>query len=226
MIEKKLFDINRKRGNLPKKISELSTEIENYKTISSNNNKRIEEIDKRKILLNGSLSDTDKKVNTLNEQMYKVKSNKEYEALLKEIDHLNNESTSHINELDTFEKEIEEINENSTSNDEKLNSLIEKLSKLEEKLKDANQSIENEEKKLIQDQKQCLNSNTDKNLLDLYNEKKDEYGGLAFALADRNCCGNCYSSLPAQLSIDIKNRSELVTCPSCRILLYLDLNEL
>jgi hypothetical protein len=136
---------------LPKRISELNKEIENYEVMSNENNKRIEKIDKRKLLLNGSLTDIDEKISTLNEQMYKVKSNKEYEALLKEIDHLNNESTNNINELDTFEKEIEEINENSSSNNEKLNLVMEKLSKLETRLKDANLSIENEEKELIQD---------------------------------------------------------------------------
>ena len=225
-IEKRLFDINNKRGNLPKKISELNKEIENYKMISNENNKRIEEIDKRRILLNGSLGDTDKKISSLNEQMYQVKSNKEYEALLKEIDHLNNENTSNLNELDTFEKEIEEINENSNLNNEKLNSLVDRLSKLEKRLTDANLTIENEEKELIQDQKKCLANSSDKSLLDLYEGKKEEYDGLAFATANSNCCGNCYSSLPAQLIIDINNRSELVTCPSCRILLYLDINEL
>ena len=55
-----------------------------------------------------------------------------------------------------------------------------------------------------------------------YNDKKDEYEGLAFASINRNCCGNCYSSLPPQLIIDIESQEKLVSCPSCSIFLYIE----
>ena len=80
-VEKQLFEINNKRGNLPKKIDELNNEINICKNSDDENLNRISEIDKRKTIINGDLTDTEKKINSLNEQMYKVKSNKEYDAL-------------------------------------------------------------------------------------------------------------------------------------------------
>ena len=59
-------------------------------------------------------------------------------------------------------------------------------------------------------------------LIDLYDSKKEEYSGLAFASVSRNCCCNCYSSLPPQLIIDIEEQEKLVSCPSCSIFLYIE----
>ena len=60
----------------------------------------------------------------------------------------------------------------------------------------------------------------------VYDDKKTEYNGLAFAEINRDCCENCYSSLPPQLIIDAKNREQLVLCPSCNILLYIEVEDL
>jgi len=153
--------------------------------------------------------------------MYKVKSNKEYEALLSEIDHLNNENDTHFEELGTFDDEIENINETLKVNTEGLESEDQKLSLNQEKLNEANSLIESEEKQL-EDKKQNLVSllKSDNSLIDTYNSKKEEYSGLAFATINRNCCENCYSSLPPQLIIDIQEQEKLVSCPSCSIFLY------
>ena len=60
------------------------------------------------------------------------------------------------------------------------------------------------------------------NLLEIYNDKRQEYDGLAFAQINRGCCENCYSSLPPQLVIDVNSCNQFVSCPTCSILLYLE----
>ena len=89
-VEKRLLEINNSRGNLPKKISILNEKINNLITENKNYENRLSEIGSRKTLLNSKIYDIENKISTLNEQMYKVKSNREYEALLSEIDHLTN----------------------------------------------------------------------------------------------------------------------------------------
>ena len=220
--EKNLIDINSKRGELPERIASINEKIDSLSKQKEKSEERLVEIDKRKVVLNGDLSDIEKKINTLNEQMYKVKSNKEYEALLSEIDHLNNENSTHFEELETFDDEIKNINGILKENNETLESENQKLLLNQEKLNEANSLIESEEKDL-EDKKQNLVSllNKDESLMDLYNSKKEEYSGLAFASINRNCCGNCYSSLPPQLIIDIDGQEKLVSCPSCSIFLYI-----
>ena len=226
-VEKRLFEINNSRGDLPNKISALKEKINDLIDKNKNYENRLPEIDSRKKTLNSKLSDIENKVNTLNEQMYKVKSNREYEALLSEIDHLNNESTNILKELEAFDSETVNINSSIEENNENLELLIKKLSTKENQLSKTNSEIQKEEKEFEKKRDLFIGDLSDDNsLIRIYNDKKMEYEGLAFAEINRDCCENCYSSLPPQLMIDAKNREQLVLCPSCNILLYIEVENL
>jgi len=220
-IDKRLSDINSKRGDLPLRIDEINKKITSFSSQNKDHETRLLEIEKRKVVLTANLTDKEKKINDLNEQMYKVKSNKEYEALLLEIDHLNKENDNNLIELETFEEEIKSLNESLENNKEELEKLNNRLDKNQNELNTANSLIEKEEKGLENDRKDIENELLhEESLLDIYNGKKIEYDGLAFAQINRACCENCYSSLPPQLVIDVNNCNQLVSCPTCNILLY------
>ena len=226
-VEKRLLEINNSRGNLPNKISILNEKIDNLVNENKNHESRLSEIESRKTLLNHKISDIENKTSTLNEQMYRVKSNREYEALLSEIDHLNNENIDILKELEASDSEVESINSSMTENNENLELLNKELSTKENQLKETNSEFKKEEKELEKNRdlfiEDLLN---DASLIQVYDDKKAEYGGLAFAEINRDCCENCYSSLPPQLIIDAKNREQLVLCPSCNILLYIEVEDL
>ena len=226
-IDKRLSDINNKRGDLPLRIDETNKKITSFSSQNKDHQTRLLEIEKRKVILTGNLTDKEKKINVLNEQMYKVKSNKEYEALLLEIDHLNKENDNNLIELETFEGEVKSINESLEGNNEELEKLNDRLDKNQNELDTANSLIQKEEKGLENDRKSIENELLhEENLLEIYNGKRLEYDGLAFAQINRACCENCYSSLPPQLVIDVNNSNQLVSCPTCNILLYSEENSL
>ena len=226
-VEKRLLEINNSREDLPNKINVLNEKINNLVNENKSYENRLSEIDNRKTLLNSELSDIENKINTLNEQMYKVKSNREYEALLSEIDHLNNENINILKELETFDSEIESINCSIKDYNENLELLNKELSNKKNQLSKTNSEIQKEEKELEKNRDLLIKDlSSDESLIQIYNSKKIEYNGLAFAEIDRDCCENCYSSLPPQLIIDAKNREQLVLCPSCNILLYIEVEDL
>jgi len=219
-IDKRLHDINIRRGDLPTQISQLTEKIDALSETIIEFNNRVQIIDKRKVIIEGELSDSDSKVKNLNDQMYKVKSNKEYEALLKEIDHIKGNNDIINNELLDLELELENINSSITNNNEELDLLKEKLDKGESNLKETNSLFEEEEENLLKDKNKIIKDIKHDDALDLYDEKKNEYEGLAFAEINRGSCANCYSNLPPQLVIDALNQINFVNCPTCGILLY------
>ena len=222
-VDKRLLDINISRGDLPNKISLLKNKNDNLINDNKNYEDRLSEVDSKKKSLNSNISDIKNKINTLNEQMYQVKSNREYEALLSEIDHLNNENTNILNDLEEFDSEVNNINSSVDENNENIELLNKELSKKENQLNEANSQIEKEEKELEKDRELFIKDlSSDKSLMSLYDDKKEENDGLAFAEVNRGCCENCYSNLPPQSIIDARNRNDLVLCPSCSILLYID----
>ena len=124
--------------------------------------------------------------------------------------------------LNVAEKEAAEQIKNDSNNYILFNILGAILTD-QKKLNEANSSIESEEKQLEKGKKDLISLlQSDKNLIEMYDDKKVEYSGLAFAPVNRNCCGECYSSLPPQLIIDIEEQDKLVSCPSCSIFLYIE----
>ena len=226
-VERRLFEINNSRDDLPNKINILEEKNNDLISKNKNHEDRLSEIEKRKTSLNSEISSIENKVNTLNEQMYKVKSNREYEALLSEIDHLNNENINILKELETFDDEITNINASIDEDNESLELLNKELSTKKNRLDETNSEFEKEEKELGKNKELILGDlSNDKSLIEIYNGKKIEYDGLAFAEISRDCCENCYSNLPPQLIIDAKDREQLVLCPSCNILLYIEVENL
>ena len=178
-IDKQLLHINEKRGTLPNKIEKINVTITSIVDNISDNESRKVEIEKRKNEINGNLSDSNTKIETLNNQMYDVKSNKEYEALLVEIDHLKSKLNDEKTEISNFDSELETLVNNIDSSSKDLEDNKIKLSDFQMKLDNANSEIINEEKGLITSKENILKE-VSEDLIDLYNEKKEEYG-LAFA---------------------------------------------
>ena len=218
-IDERLYNINEKRGALPKLIADLTSKIELLENDNVNFENNKSDIEKRKALIIANVSEFNTKIEKLNNQTYDVKSNRAYEALLSEIDHLKASLSNENKELENFDAELEEINNTMNSNLEDLSSIKENLVKKTELLKETNLLIADKELELNADREKLVNNLSKADYL-LYLEKQNEYGGLAFAEVNRKSCSNCCSELPPQLYIDIFQRDALTVCPSCNIFLY------
>jgi len=38
----------------------------------------------------------------------------------------------------------------------------------------------------------------------------------------KSACGSCYTKLPPQMVIEVKDNSKIISCPSCSIFLFWD----
>ena len=218
-IDERLYNMNEKRGLLPKTISDLTNKIESIETDNSNLENDKIDIEKRKSIILSNVSEFNAKIEKLNNQTYDVKSNKEYEALLSEIDHLKMSLSNENKELETFDAKLEEISTTLNSNTENLSSIKENLSKKNQLLDETNLLIADKEVELNKDREKLI-ATLSKDDYSLYLEKQDEYDGLAFAEVNRKSCSNCFSELPPQIYIDVSKRDTLTVCPTCNIFLY------
>ncbi len=218
-IDERLHNMNEKRGPLPKIISDLTNKIELIESDNLNLENDKIDIEKRKSIILSNVSEFNAKIEKLNNQTYDVKSNKEYEALLSEIDHLKMSLSNENKELETFDVKLEEINTTINSNTEDLSSMKENLTKKNQLLDETNLLIADKEVELSKDREKLV-ATLSKNDYSLYLEKQDEYDGLAFAEVNRRSCSNCFSELPPQIYIDVSKRDTLIVCPTCNIFLY------
>ena len=89
-IDNEINEIKSLAGDLPKKVSIKEDRIQQLELELSNLNEQCENIEKEIRKFNSENEDSHAKLSKYKEQLYLVKSNKEYDALNNEIDHLKN----------------------------------------------------------------------------------------------------------------------------------------
>jgi predicted nucleic acid-binding Zn-ribbon protein len=159
------------------------------------------------------------------EQLYQVKNNKEYDAISLEIDtktmeikELENKILQSLEEEEEYKKSIEELNSEITR-------LEEQLSEYKKELDEIIQQTKAEEARLAAEREKVV-AEIDERLLRQYERIRKAKGGLAVVPIKRNSCGGCYSTIPPQKIVEIRELNRLYTCEYCgRILVWMDEEE-
>jgi len=218
ILDKQLFDINELRGTLPENIEKLNQKLESLTSQANNSDNNVIELNKNKKSYNTDLTDNLGKIKKLNDQIFKVKTNKEYDALLNEIEHLKKDNQLKEKELESIESQLRDIEVSSMKSATEIDKLKESLDSFNSQLNDINSKIKDDENKLLK-QKTKARKKIVNDSLSLYDSKCHDYG-LAFSEIIRDACSHCYSSLPAQTIINADDVNILQSCPTCNIFLY------
>jgi uncharacterized protein len=223
MLDTALDELRQDRGDLPEKVDKLQAEAKEYA-------EKIEECDK--IISVGASERVKKERETLEiiekiekykKQLLSVQTNKEYDALTKEIE----DAEARIN---TDETDIERFTDEAVlikSRKEQYQELFKAISEeLEEKRKDLNEILQlnaEEENTLIKRRESVLKEiKTDD--LKAYTRIRDAKG-KAIAPIKRNSCSGCFNVVPPQKILEIKKYNKVYTCEHCgRILVTEDLS--
>ena len=186
----------------------LHTRLERYTTEIKDNEKKIaagkNAIEEAKLKL-------DKKA----EQQKQVVNNREYEILSKEIENLeldiqiyeknindaNYEIDNKKSELETLSALIEEKNEDLRLKKTELDQIIVETKKEEEDLRVSAKNLED---------------GIDNRLLTAFKRiRKNARNGLAVVPIERNACSGCFSKVPPQRQLDIRQRKKIIVCENC-----------
>tara|TARA_B110000116_G_C16766041_1_gene550862 strand:+ start:158 stop:856 length:699 start_codon:yes stop_codon:yes gene_type:complete len=216
-IDQQIIEIHESKGSLPSIITKQEEKIEYLKTTLKDSKKELKSIVVSIDDYSGQSSDVSAKIKNYNDQVYSVKNNKEYEALLKEIDFLKGESANVDSDLSISKAKKEEIETILTDSKTLLDDLVIKIKLNYKELKDISASTDKEEKQLSKNKEKLLKNIKNQIFVSSYLEGTQSF---KLAVLSRDACSSCYSSLPPQFILNVKKGEELYPCPSCGINLY------
>ena len=196
----------------------MEDNVKNYKTRSISTRSWLQS-SIRKSRLSKENKKSEEIISKYDEQKYSVKSNKEYDDIVKSID------TNFVS-VEKNEKRIKEIiaeiEEHTTKADDYKKRFEEESKELEEsqsKLDELNKQYEEEEKQL-NDKRKTLLKQLDEDKQNLYNRINNSFKGEAIAIVRKENCSGCFNSIPPQRVIEIRSAQKIFTCQSCgRILI-------
>jgi hypothetical protein len=224
VLGSKLDEISRLRGSLPEEVNDLEDDLEGLET-------RLQRIDEEIKALKDDIRHRTVKIEEFNSQIKKyeeqqnnVKNNREFEALRKEIEYAGLEILTSEKKIKQFTEQIQQKEELQVSTSAQVAA---KKSELEEKRRELEIIIEEtlQEEKRLSEEIEAASTRVEKRILDGFNKiRSNMRNGLAVVTTDRDACGGCFSLIPPQVLIELKQKKRLIHCENCgRILVHEDL---
>ena len=221
-IDKRLDAIHDSKGELPSLISKKEKQLEEIKNSILLSDTKIKDLSNSKTSFDLNIIECKDLIDKYNKQIFQVKSNKEYDALLKEIDHIEEKNKVLLDSINNIDIEIKDNKDSTNDFQKEINKIEESLDSNRKELDVVNVETKIEEASLLKKKNKILIDINDKDFLQQYGGNNP---GALLESISRGSCDNCYSSLPDQLILDIKKGNKLYLCPDCGIYLYFDNNQ-
>ncbi|MEZ4771575.1 MAG: C4-type zinc ribbon domain-containing protein [Bacteroidia bacterium] len=215
VFDSKLDEIHRLRGSLPEEVSDLEDDLEGLVTRKSRIEEEIDRLKKDITDKKNKIEEFTNQIKKYEDQMTNVKNNREFEALRKEIEYANLEILTSEKKIRQFQEQIEQKEDLFTQTSKRVD---DKRAELEDKKKELDKIIEDtrvEERKL-RDAIEKASEGVDHRILNGYTKIRNNMrNGLAVVNTDRDACGGCFSIIPPQIHIELKQRRKLIHCENC-----------
>ncbi|MFC1645661.1 zinc ribbon domain-containing protein [Candidatus Omnitrophota bacterium] len=219
-LDKQLYDLNKEKDDKPKILEALQNEFEQKKQIL----KEYEEKSKALLLKRkdkeGQLATKEEKAKELENKLFALKTNKEYAAMLTEINGykmdgslLEEEILKILDEQDNLGKDLEKQKESLKEDEAKFNEekkkILERIKEIEGFIKDlgAKRSVAEKE--------------VDSKIISQYSRIIKGKESLALVKVQDHSCQGCFMEVPPQVINEIKMSDRLIFCEMCARILYI-----
>tara|TARA_B100000287_G_scaffold183804_1_gene173820 strand:+ start:238 stop:942 length:705 start_codon:yes stop_codon:yes gene_type:complete len=218
-IDTKLRDLNDLLGDLPSKVELLNQQEESTKNSLDENKKRLKEIEveiqKREL----EITQIDDKISKIKDQLFLVTNNKQYDALMTEMDHFKDKKSTFESETISFLEEKEELTASVKTLETELSELSESLKQRRKKLESAI-SESADEKLLLEKQRKERVDKIDVNIISVYDRVMGARDGLAVVQIEGSGCGGCGAHIPPQTITEVRAKTAVHRCDMCGRFLY------
>ena len=204
---------------IPRKVSSAEQPLRDAKTACDKCRQKLEALTKKKKEKEQLLEDTNDKIRKLKSRVSEIKTNKEYQAHLKEVEAVERERLSVEDEILSAMEALDASQREVNAFDERVRSEEERLNAFRRKLQEEVAAVQEEVSNLRLRKERVLNT-VDKELYGLYKQLFETKRGLAVVETRGEVCQGCNMNIPPQLFVAIKKSEKIIQCPQCARILY------
>jgi hypothetical protein len=218
-IDAKIRARRSEQQRIPVQIAELETRTQANQAGVDKAREALEAAQKAKRDRDLALEEGGGKVEKLKTKSSEIKTNKEYQAILKEIESAEQENKA-------IEDEILKLME-------KIDAAANEIKAAEKRAAEESASIQEDRKKLEADmaaaesalkaEEQVRNELTpriERSILAQYEQLLVPTNGRVIVEARSESCSGCFMSIPPQLFVNVKRNENINFCPNCHRILY------
>ena len=220
-IDSEIYALRYEKESKPKEISLLEAAFEEKKQSLSNIEKKSLDLQKQRKDIELELGTKEESIKKLQTQLYQLKTNKEYQTMLKEIGDtkadasvIEDKAIQVLEQIDKIKIEIEKEKQN-LQGEEKL--LSEQKKNIENRIKEIEERMAQ-----LEAQRKQVTPGLDSKILAQYERILLNRDGLAIVNVNNDSCQGCNLHVPPQVINLIKMYERIVICEACNRILYIE----
>jgi len=205
---------------VPDQISKLEGELEAFIRSVEGDEAEIEELNKQYRTLEADVQMNLAKIQKSQEKLRSVKTNKEYQSSLKEIDDIKAINSDLEDEMLVILEKIETAETAIKNRKQHYNAIVDDTNHEKESIK---KEAEQREETLVDLEKKRIGiaAELDEGLLQIFKQVKAKQGNLvAIAAVKDAVCQGCNMNIPPQVYNELQRCDRLEYCPSCFRIIY------
>jgi predicted nucleic acid-binding Zn-ribbon protein len=218
-LDSKLLEIQRLRRDLPAEMARISQAILGEKERLEEARTQLEALKLQRRKRERDLEVEIDRVKKSQGRLFEVKTNKEYQALLKEIESAKEANNGLEEEILILMEEMDQRANEVKAAEENGRRVEEELSARQESIRTQLGGLEGEEQR-IRDQRERVAARVEPLWMGTYNRVSKRHGGVAVVSVEGGTCRGCYVSIPPQLYNEILKGGPVVQCAFCHRFIY------
>jgi len=204
----------------PRRLAGIDLELQSAQQTYETFLNELAEVKKQRRGLEKEVEQIDQKVKKSRTKLMEVKNNKEYKAMLTEIDELNKSKGSQEDALLELMEQMDTLTLQVREQKKVLDLKIAAGKTEKEDWEKAGEGYTKELARLEEDRKKAA-ALVENSHLQQYEFLRDRLRGLALVEVRNAACMSCHMQIPQQLYNEIQRCDRIINCPNClRILFY------
>lgn len=218
-IDSQIIELTKLLEGTPARLSDVEKPLREAEAKLSSERSRLASLEKKRKEKEGIIKEINEKIAKLKARTSEIKTNKEYQAHLKEIEAQENSIRSVEDEIlgimvdmDSISTAIKAFEKEVSEQKAKIDSLKKSL---DEEVKRERQGLD-----ALKTKRAEIANSVEPDTYALYMDLLERLGGLAVTEAKDEICQGCNMNIPPQLFVEIKKNEEIYQCPQCKRILY------
>ena len=214
-----LAGLSAKKNSLPEKLQKIDEEFQRFKESISQSAMRYEKLKTQREENELKVKKISEAMARSKEKLLDVKTNKEYQAMLKEIETAETSLGELESQIIILMEEMDELSAQVKQDQETLKqaekNYLDDEKIIEEKLSSVDAESDEWNRK-----RSALQKNIPEDLLALYEKIRKRNQGVGVIPVWKAVCSGCHMNIPPQLYNELQRSSDLLSCPSCHRIMY------
>jgi len=207
------------RVDLPQGMNRISEELEDIERELKEDEQRVETLKANHKAKETALKNNIEQVKKAKSRLLEVKTNKEYEAILKEIDTLHEKNSVIEDEIIHVLEETDRVGAILKAKERETAGRHSKGESEMRKMEKELNSIDSELEKILK-RRDAVRNTTKASVLKKFDIIKDRKSGHTVVPVWKAVCSGCHMNIPPQMYNELQRNDRLMLCPHCERIIY------